>query len=333
MSSSLEECLSRVGFYQNVSRLRRDMQTLLYNCSTLRPNVNVFQSSSGNITLFYLTGVLPINYQGATYNIPVSIYLDPPYPAQPPRVFVTPTAQMAIKANHKSVDMNGRVYLPQLSGWNAHSSSLVEVVGVLTSIFSANPPVVAVRCSPTVIQGTVITANSGVAIPRKEILLKSLKVKVRAKLPVVLKSHVDSINEGKLKNFRFTQKVSLLDKSVSDCHLMQKRIAFSMSKLNTLEGETSEWIGKQTQSVSDPGVLAPLTFLEASSVVGQQVLDLIAEEAAIEDLIDYLGQLAREQKISTSDFFKETRSLNRKLFETKYLTRKAVYVLQKYSAI
>ena len=48
---------------------------------------------------------------------------------------------MRIKDRHKHVDNNGMVYLPYLNQWNASNSQLAELVTVMSSIFSAEPPV------------------------------------------------------------------------------------------------------------------------------------------------------------------------------------------------
>ena len=342
MSSLLEQCIARVGFYQNVGRLRQDMQMLLYNCSTLKPSVGVFQSNSGNITLFYLTGVVPINYQGAQYNIPVSIYVDPPYPNQPPRVFVTPTPEMVVKQNHKSVDMNGRVYLPQLSQWNPHSSSLVDVVGILSSVFSAEPPVVSVRKppsnTPTVMHavGTIVSrrASTTVGIPaRADVLRNSLTVKVRAKLPAVLKTEVDALNEGRKAEFRMGEKVGVITRLLADVAETRRKLDASISKMAALEAATVDWVSKNREeneaTVEKFGTQKnALSFLEADSAVGQQVIDLLAEECAIEDLLDSLAELTRRGKLSASDLTREVRLLTRKLFEVKFLRKKTLVVLQ-----
>merc|ERR1740116_707156 len=91
--------------------------------------------------LLYLHGVIPITYSGATYNIPVTIYFDPPYPSQPPRCFVTPTAGMALKTGHPHVDTGGMIYLPYLNAWSSHRSTLPDLLTIIASTFSSQPPV------------------------------------------------------------------------------------------------------------------------------------------------------------------------------------------------
>jgi ESCRT-I complex subunit TSG101 len=349
--SLLEQCIGRVPFYQNTARLRQDMQTLFYNCSTLRPNVGSFQSANGSITLFYLSGVVPISYNGANYNIPVTIYIDPPYPNQPPRVFVTPTADMAIKPNHKAVDANGRVYLPELSRWNPYSSNLVSIIGILSSVFSVEPPVHAVRSaaqhhqqqshhhsnshhSPAiakaspVLQAHVVTPG----MSRKDVLLNSLTVKVRAKLPARIKAEVDDLNRARQDENAVKENGARIKKAHENLLTLRSKLESEIHDLEAIDSQNREWIKKNTKSSETPDKpdsdLGALSYLEAESVVGQQVIDLMAEECAHEDLIDYLCALNRDGKISMSDLLKEIRLLTRKVFEIRSLKRRALVTLQ-----
>lgn len=342
--SLLEQCIGRVPFYQNTARLRQDMQSLFYNCSTLRPNVGSFQSGPGMITLFYLSGVVPITYNGANYNIPVTIYIDPPYPNQPPRVFVTPTADMAIKPNHKSVDMNGRVYLPELTRWNPYSSNLVSIVGVLSSIFSVEPPVHAVRRdsapaqvaaqpSPAGRQApVVVTAHAvGPAMSRKDLLIHSLTVKLRAKLPPRVKVEVDQLNQARVVEADMIANSNRIKTMQSNLVSLRTKIEMEIEQLEQIDAQNREWIGKNAKKSDTPpeiDALGALSYLEAESVVGQQVIDLMAEECAHEDLIDYLCALNRDGKLSMSDLLKEMRQITRKIFEIRTLKRKAMVVVQ-----
>jgi len=74
--------------------------------------------------------------------------------------------------------------------------------------------------------------------------------------------------------------------------------------------------------------MGALAYLEAESVVGQQVIDLMAEECACEDLIDYLCALNRDGKLSMSDLLKEIRGLTRRIFEIRTLKRRGLVILQ-----
>lgn len=145
----LDAVLRQVPYqYENRDRLRNDVANLLKTTHTLQPAQQQFEGGGRKVTLFYLFGVLPINFKGATYNIPVTIYFDPPYPRGPPRCFVTPSQGMALKAKHPHVDTGGMITVPYLNSWTAHNSSLAEMTTIISSVFSANPPVYATQGAP-----------------------------------------------------------------------------------------------------------------------------------------------------------------------------------------
>lgn len=92
-------------------------------------------------TLLCLTGTTPIYYKNAQYNIPITLWLGDQYPHRPPSCFVTPTRDMRIKDGHLHVDHFGTIYLPYLNQWSAATSNLLEMVTIMSSVFSQDPPV------------------------------------------------------------------------------------------------------------------------------------------------------------------------------------------------
>lgn len=81
-----------------------------------------------------------MTYRGVTYNLPIDMYLPPPYPLRPPTVFVRPVASMAIKENHRHVGLDGKVYLPYLHEWRPQSHDLRELAVWMSSTFGDEPP-------------------------------------------------------------------------------------------------------------------------------------------------------------------------------------------------
>ena len=65
-----------------------------------------------------------ILFQGATYNIPICIWLMDTHPYNPPMVFVKPTSTMQIKQG-RNVDSNGKIDLPYLREWRFVSLNLI----------------------------------------------------------------------------------------------------------------------------------------------------------------------------------------------------------------
>jgi ESCRT-I complex subunit TSG101 len=55
---------------------------------------------------------------------------------------------MRIKDGHLHVDHFGLIYLPYLNQWNAQNSNLLEMVTMMSSVFSTDPPVFKVPSQP-----------------------------------------------------------------------------------------------------------------------------------------------------------------------------------------
>lgn len=66
--------------------------------------------------LLCLHGLLPISYRGASYNIPIAVWITKDYPRQPPIAYVVPTSDMLVrKSNH--VDVSGRCEIDYIGNW------------------------------------------------------------------------------------------------------------------------------------------------------------------------------------------------------------------------
>lgn len=77
--------------------------------------------------LLCLHNVIPISFRGASYNIPVAIWIPRDHPAHPPIVYVVPTSDMLVKAG-KFVDVSGRCDLEYMQRWERKSEVRVRVL-------------------------------------------------------------------------------------------------------------------------------------------------------------------------------------------------------------
>ena len=66
--------------------------------------------------LLLLSGTIPIQYRGATYNIPMDIWVPRGYPREPPILYVRPTVDMLVRKS-KNVDVSGRVGGEYMERW------------------------------------------------------------------------------------------------------------------------------------------------------------------------------------------------------------------------
>lgn len=67
--------------------------------------------------LLCLHGLLPIVFRGASYNIPVALWIPREYPRDVPLVYVVPTQDMLVKSG-RHVDPSGRTTIDYISHWH-----------------------------------------------------------------------------------------------------------------------------------------------------------------------------------------------------------------------
>eukprot|EP00408_Alexandrium_pacificum_P045933 CAMPEP_0171267084 /NCGR_PEP_ID=MMETSP0790-20130122/58977_1 /TAXON_ID=2925 /ORGANISM="Alexandrium catenella, Strain OF101" /LENGTH=330 /DNA_ID=CAMNT_0011735811 /DNA_START=27 /DNA_END=1017 /DNA_ORIENTATION=+ len=272
----LDEALRQTrADYQNRERLRGDVADLLRECHTLQPRSGSFSSAGRTVDLFYLYGVLPISYKGAEYNVPITVYFDQPYPKQAPRCFVTPSPGMALRKGHQHVDEGGMIHLPYLSSWKERSSTLTELITLMSSAFSVAPPVystgaaAAPRRGQRQGTGTGASPQPGRGQPvafgraRRDVLLQDVEQALRDRWSGALQPVLAELQE--------------------QCDA-QERLASD-----------------------DPSGLS-------EEPDGQQISDSLAEELALDELLVALDELLAGKKITLEDFLREVREAGRRQF-------------------
>lgn len=345
----LDETLQKVPYqYAQLQRLRGDVANLLGECSSLKPGAETFSANGRQVKLFYLYGVLPITYGGNTYNIPVTIYFDPPYPAQGPRCFVTPTAGMAIKPNHSNVDAGGMIYMPYLSSWTPQGSNLCELITILTSIFSSAPPVhstgsasssrppqpvatvaaapVSNAARPALPVATVV-ATPVVAQPRQE----ELRVSRASEVAALLQERWSQVVEPLSKELQEQlARRSELEKATEVLGREAEKMKEAVAKANRQEEEFRN-LAAELQSFVEAearrGELDPDKVLESLHAHKRQVLDCVAEEMACDELLTAFDELLGQKKINLDDFMREVRDVSRRQFMCKIIRQKATRVI------
>ncbi|XP_062246884.1 tumor susceptibility gene 101 protein isoform X1 [Platichthys flesus] len=111
------------------------------NFKWLVPRMDEFVYNDGSIKdLMSLTGTLPVEFNDASYNIPVCLWLEDSYPQTPPLCYIKPTQDMMIlRGNYTS--SNGEVELPYLEDWKSGECDLMSLLQVMQVAFGDCPPV------------------------------------------------------------------------------------------------------------------------------------------------------------------------------------------------
>ncbi|XP_012911339.1 tumor susceptibility gene 101 protein isoform X4 [Mustela nigripes] len=323
------------------SQLKKMVSKYKYRDLTVRETVNVITlykdlkpvldsyvfNDGSSRELMNLTGTIPVPYKGNTYNIPICLWLLDTYPYNPPICFVKPTSSMTIKTG-KHVDANGKIYLPYLHEWKHPQSDLLGLIQVMIVVFGDEPPVfsrptISASYPPYQATGPPNSPSRDGTISEDTIrasLISAVSDKLRWRMKEemdraqaelnALKRTEEDLKKGhqKLEEMvtRLDQEVAEVDKNIE---LLRKKDEELSSALEKMEN--------QSENNDIDEVIIPTAPLY------KQILNLYAEENAIEDTIFYLGEALRRGVIDLDVFLKHVRLLSRKQFQLRALMQKA----------
>jgi len=337
--AKLDQVLQTVPYqYENRAALRNHVVNLLQSTPTLVPAAQEFRSPGKTATLFYLGGVLPINYKGATYNIPVTIYFDPPYPRGPPRCFVTPSGSMALKQPHPNVDAGGMITVPYLNSWNQRSL-LTELIPAVGAVFSQNPPVYSTQpaaapaqpppAAAGALRGLPVAAATPVPVRptatiqpghsgAKERLIAEATRGLRERWTLALDPVVDDLNAQADRKAALQAAAAKVGGQMEDLRRAAADAGRDAEDLKAKEEELRKFLERQGPSGPDAAGLR-----EAQDPDTQQVLSCLAEEHALEEFLVALDDLLAAKLIGLDAFLREVRDVSRKQFMCKTQRQKA----------
>ncbi|KAF9433635.1 hypothetical protein BGZ76_009182 [Entomortierella beljakovae] len=357
----LQRVLQTIG-YQYRDRMYADVEAVLRLFQNfLVPKAETYTHDNGRSQLLLsLIGTIPIVYQSATYNIPVAFWLPTSYPSVAPIVFVTPTALMLVKAG-KYVDISGRCYHPYLAYWsNRSESNLVDLISIMQNVFSQEPPVYAksaqqqqqqqqqqsgspgsypsptssLRPAPPILQYSPRTTNSSVMSPQSQNRYPASAfgssshqlTPQQAELYTKLQTALLEFNTA---SSREMQDLVTVNKQLNDAETRTKSELQSLKDLNTKIQYNTTTLTSSIEQL-DANIEQIRAWPEepvdeiicGSSVVHNQLFELVAEEIAIEDTIYYLGKALSQDKVELNTYMKHLRNLSREQFMKKALIKK-----------
>lgn len=341
----LEGAFQRFGNQQ--MRLRQDVYSLMQCIPSLFPAQDTFVTNEGkSYVMLLLDGTLPISFQGAIYQIPINIWISDQYPIGPPLCYVVPTPGMMLSPAHPCVDASGLVddRLPYIRQWRADTSNLIGLAYALQNAFSLKPPVFSKPPdspkghlpatyngpqesyvpSPTNPQINSPPPQPRISLPSPTIVHTPQKDK-RKQLEDLLGGkliQLDTELNGAIERFSKTQKgleenEKLCQKTIESLQNEERELDKNMEILQQTDDNAARWLqeneGKQL-NVDD--VIVP------DDVLSQQMYDLVAEDAAIEDTLYYLNRALESGHIDSDSFLKAYRSLSREQFQKRALCSK-----------
>lgn len=130
--------------YQEPARTKYDLTQATNRYVSLHLKMGTFIHNDGTESKqVILEGTVPIVYQGATYNIPVEIFIMLSHPIETPLVYVRPISTMMIKPGHTFVNADGLVstkYVLQATGNGYTSYVLADFLHAMSEMFGREPP-------------------------------------------------------------------------------------------------------------------------------------------------------------------------------------------------
>ncbi|KAF6727860.1 Tumor susceptibility gene 101 protein [Oryzias melastigma] len=310
----------------------REITYVISQYKDLKPLMDAYVFNDGSSRdLMSLTGTVPVSYRGNTYNIPVCLWLLDTYPYNPPICFVKPTSAMMIKTG-KHIDANGKIYLPYLHEWKHPQSDLIGLIQVMIVVFGEEPPVFSrpttqppfpafQAAGPPNWGYPAFQFQGGSSYPAGGYPLQTAVSTVGPSRDgtigedTIRASLISARTEEDLKkgHQKLEDMISKLDQEVAE---VDRNIELLKKKDEELS-EALEKMENQSENNDIDDVIVPTAPLY------KQILNLYAEENAIEDTIFYLGEALRRGVIDLEVFLKHVRLLSRKQFQLRALMQKA----------
>ncbi|KAJ0977342.1 hypothetical protein J5N97_012816 [Dioscorea zingiberensis] len=321
--------------------IRQHLVSLVDAFPSLHPKVSHFVHNDGrSALLLQAEGTIPIDYQGAAYNLPASIWLHETYPRSPPAVFLTPTQSMLVKPNHPLVDRSGSVHSPYLRSWLFPSSNLVDLVRSLSHAFSLDPPLYSRQtpsANPTPSpspNASPIPQQSPSPSPSRVFSSSSPYTRSSAEDPaeVYRRNAISKLRDmihGDLSGLRkslevemeglFTTQAALkqreeelrkgLREMQDEKEGLEQQLQLVLMNTDVLEG----WV-RENEGRGRIGDVDVEDAFQPSDPLSRQMLQCTASDLAVEDVIYSLDKAAQEGSIPFEMYLKNVRTLSREQF-------------------
>ncbi|XP_069018048.1 ubiquitin-conjugating enzyme E2 variant 3 isoform X1 [Embiotoca jacksoni] len=136
-SEKIQRILSKYKFHDVAVE---ELQKIHRVYPGLKPSTGTYTyNDSTQKDLVKLTGNIPVQYEGCSYNFPIQLWLLDSFPFTPPICLLRPTSNMVVREG-KHVDARGRMYLPGLHNWDHPKSSVVGLLKEMIAKFEEDPP-------------------------------------------------------------------------------------------------------------------------------------------------------------------------------------------------
>jgi hypothetical protein len=291
--------------------------------------------------------MIPTIYAGLKYDVPIVIYLPKTFPFSAPEIFIEKFSKdIEINPNCKYVDpYTGRLVTKGITTWNSYSSlpTVIKEINIsFNQIFpvyeskkdvvreqsrnssSYSSPGCSIKSSPIISEQSIEPLNSAI---KTELLLEIFN---RVFNPI--KQELSNLRKEQNSCQYFKQEFSLQNKKLSDS-ISNKESLFN-SLRNHISNVTIEYnylnscINKLNEQILSQENI--IKFVEVSAdVIQQKILNLIAIEASLEDIINIIKKAYERQITDFANTIKLIRLISREIIKIKFLKDKELIKIQK----
>ncbi|XP_068636230.1 protein ELC-like [Aristolochia californica] len=284
--------------------IRDHLLSLLTDFPSLSPSTDHFFHNDGtSLHLLNVSGSLPV--PANPHPIHLTIWVHHYYPFSPPLVFLTTSPTHSILRGHPFVDTSGATISPYLQTWRYPQSNLSDFARNLIHIFAHHAPFS---------DSSFVSYHSRPSLPSKREAVDRLVGVLHCDL-TSLRTQVESETED------------LLSVQVT----LEKRTQITSTMIKELEEERSSLKERAKQVLEQVDVLqnwlkvnaCGLTssfsqdvseVFEAEDEKCRQILENVAADGAIEDVIEVLDKEAENGSLSCGAYIKKIRALAREQF-------------------
>jgi len=319
--------------YRHPSKCKAEVLSTVKIYRGLSPQFENFVFDNGDIAqLLNLNGTIPVEYKGATYNIPVCIWMLTEFPQTAPMAFVVPTKDMQLKVSHH-VDHTGKIFMTYLRSWSYPESNLLGLIQACRDAFGELPPVFSKVSSQTQpqehqtlqqehapgllqnsrqqdhrVEDTNEADNEHIALTsrveevlRERFIEEFYKTKAEVQtLHSTNKELLDGQEDIGALEAELDAKLAQVESCLDDLSLEQRGLVQSIKAIDNLDPQALD---------ADKGII------NTEEPLYGQIVKCFAEDAAIGDAIYHLGEGLRLGLIPSLDLYlKKVRNLSRQQF-------------------
>lgn len=314
--------------YRHPSKCKMEVLNVLKIYRGLSPQFEKFVFDNGEVAqLLNLNGTIPVDYKGATYNIPVCLWLLTEFPETAPMGFVVPTKDMQLKVSHY-VDHTGKIYMTYLTSWSYPTSNLMGLIQACRDAFGELPPVFS-KVSTS--QGQRPTP------PRPAAAATTLHLPSSSEdVAEPDHEHIALMNRAeKVLRERFTEEFYKTKAELQTLHSTNKELLDGQEEIGAMEAELDAKVAQietclqdlsleetsLRQAIHEIDKMAPEALdtdqgiLKTQEPLYAQIVKCFAEDAALGDAIYHLGEGLRCGLIPSLEvYLKKVRNLSRQQF-------------------